>query len=198
MLKQRDIENFRNFLDSGTKNANIVKVMLIAIALGTLPFIAVGAAGIGNAVQIFKSKKYNHKQIGDGLRYLKNKRLVEYVNDKGGAVTLRITKKGESKLKIFSMEVLSVKKPKVWDNKWHLVMFDLPVKYKKIRDSLRLKLKQIGFIQFQKSVWVFPYPCTDEILFIADFYKIQKHIEVLTINEIPNDKKLRLQFKLEN
>jgi DNA-binding transcriptional regulator PaaX len=75
-------------------------------------------------------------------------------------------------------------------------MFDLPVKYSKTRNSLRFKLKQLGFIQFQKSVWIYPYPCLDEILFIVDYHKIGKYVEILEVSHLLREEKFIKSFKL--
>ena len=45
------------------------------------------------------------------------------------------------------------------------------------------QLKDLGFIQFQKSVWIYPYPCEEEILFVADFYGVRKHVEILQVDK---------------
>lgn len=200
MLNSRQIENFKRFLDSGTIKAEITQVVLITIAIGLVPIIATSGVAIGNGVKIFKvfnkRKVYKDTQIRNAVANLRRNKFIEHIYDRQGVSTVRITKKGESKLKSFSIDILEIKKPKKWDGKWRVVMFDLPIKYKKVRDSFRFKLKQIGFIQLQKSVWVYPYPCTDELLFIADYYKVEKYIEILIVEEILNDKKLLNIFSL--
>jgi DNA-binding transcriptional regulator PaaX len=100
------------------------------------------------------------------------------------------------KLKSFSIDLMRINKPKKWDGKWRVVMFDLPVRFSKARHFLRFKIKQLGFVQFQKSVWIYPYPCTDEILFIAEYYKVRKYIEMMTVLEISDEKTLKERFDL--
>ena len=63
-------------------------------------------------------------------------------------------------------------------------------------DKLRKKLKVLKFYQFQKSAWIFPYPCFDEILFIAKFFNAEKFVELLTVEEMIDDDKLLRQFQL--
>jgi len=41
---------------------------------------------------------------------------------------------------------------------------------------LRFHLKNLNFFQFQKSAWICPYPCEDEIIFIADFFGVGKYV----------------------
>jgi hypothetical protein len=44
---------------------------------------------------------------------------------------------------------IEIKNPKKWDGKWHLAMYDFPIRFKKARNAFRFKLKQLGFFQFQ-------------------------------------------------
>ena len=190
----------KEFINSGTPKANLTKIILCAISISAIPLIVVGAGAMGNAVQIFRqfntNKKYTNKKISDTFTYLRRNKLIEYVSDKNGITTVKITNKGNVKLKSYSIDFVKISNPKKWDGKWRMVMFDLPIRYSKARDSLRLKLKQLGFVQFQKSVWIYPYPCFDEILFIADYYKVGNYVEIMTVTDINNDIKFKKHFRL--
>ncbi len=195
MINTNDLENFKKFLQSGSSKAKVTQIILVSLAVGALPIIVGGALAMGNAVQLF-NKNYKRKQINNALAGLRRRKLIEYVSDKNGVTTVRITSKGKTRLKSFSMDLLSIDKQAKWDGKWRVVMFDLPIQYTKVREYLRLKLKQLGFIQLQKSVWVYPYPCTDELLFIADYYKVKNYVDILVVEELVNDEKLRKYFDL--
>ncbi len=190
----------KNFLDEDTLESKITKVILGVIAVASSLGVVFLAVGLGNAVQVFsmfkKSKKYSKFQIKSAMVNLHKRKLIEYISDKKGVITVRITTKGESVLRLFSIDLIKIQKPKQWDHKWRIVMFDLPIKYTKARDSLRLKLKQLGFVQFQKSVWIYPYPCFDEILFITDYYKIGKYVEVLEVLNLLHEEKFKKLFNL--
>jgi len=99
-------------------------------------------------------------------------------------------------LKSFSIDLIEIKKPKKWDGKWRLVMFDIPMRFTKGREALRYYLKKLNFFQFQKSAWIYPYPCEDEIIFVADFFGVEKCVEVLTTESILRDEKLKKHFHL--
>ncbi len=194
------LEKIKNFLDSGTTEAKITKVALAVIVLSASPGVVLIAASLGNVVKVFsmfkKSKKYSKTQIKSAMTNLRRQKFIEYVSDKNGVTVIKLTKKGKTKLKSFAIDLIQIKKPRYWDGKWRLVIFDLPIKYTKARNSLRFKLKQLGFIQFQKSVWIYPYPCLDEILFISDYYKIGRYVEVLEIYSFLNENKFKKSFKL--
>lgn len=194
------LERIKDFLDEDTTEAKITKVALGVVAVAGAVGVAFLAVGIGNAVQVFsmfkKSNKYSQEQIKSAMTNLYNHKLIEYVSSKNGVTTVRITTKGIVKLKSFAIDLIQIPKPKNWDGKWRLVMFDLPIRYNKARESLRFKLKRLGFLQFQKSVWIYPYPCTDEILFICDYYKVGKYVEILEVSHILRDQKLKKYFGL--
>ncbi len=199
-MKSIYIDKVKEFLDSDTTKAKITKVALGAIVVAGSVGIVFIAVGMGNAVQIFsmfkKTKKYSKAQVKNAITNLHRQKYIEYISGKNGITTVRLTIKGESYLKNFAVDTIKIKKPKNWDGKWHLVMFDLPIKYSKARNSLRFQLKKLGFVQFQKSVWIYPYPCLDEILFIIDYHKIGKYVEILEVSNILNENKLKKLFNL--
>jgi len=87
-----------------------------------------------------------------------------------------------------------INKPKSWDKKWRLVIFDIPETHRKHRVAFRNKLKQLGFIQFQKSVWIHPYECQNEISFLAEYLNISQYLTLITTS-IEDDKPLKKLFQ---
>ncbi len=193
-------EKIKDFLNSDTTEAKIATVALCVLAIASSPVLVLGASVMGNAVQCFKmfegSKKYSRKQIRSAVNSIKYQKLIEYIADKDGKTMIKITKKGETKLRAFTIDLIEIKKQKKWDGKWRLVMFDIPLRFTKGREALRYHLKDLNFFQFQKSAWVYPYPCEDEIIFIADFFGIGKYVEILTAESILRDEKLKKYFNL--
>jgi len=193
-------ERLKDFLNSDTTEAKIATVALCVLALASIPVLILGAGAMGNAVQCFKmfkgSKRYSNKQIRSAINSIRHQKLIEYVTDKNGTTRIKITKKGETRLRSFSIDLIEIKKPKKWDGKWKLVMFDIPMRFTKGREALRYHLKDLNFFQFQKSAWIYPYPCEDEIIFISDFFGVGKYVEVLTVEDILRDEKLKKYFCL--
>jgi len=201
MYKGRYIERLRNFLEGDTTKAKIATVLLCVIAISAVPIIAMGASAMGNAVQIFRSsknsKRYSGHQIKSAIQSIQRQKLIEYVRGRDGKTIIKITNKGKNKLRAFSIELVKIKKPKKWDGKWRLVMFDIPIRFTKGREALRYHLKDLNFFQFQKSAWIYPYPCEGEIIFISDFYGIGKYVEILTVESLLEDLKIKHYFKLQ-
>jgi len=65
------------------------------------------------------------------------------------------------------------------------------------REALRKKIKELGFYQFQGSVWFYPYPCEDELLAMAEFFKASEYIEIMTVERVLHEKELKKYFKLK-
>ena len=193
-------EKLKDFLNSDTTKAKIANVALCVLALASIPVLVLGASIMGNAVQVFKmfrgSKKYSKRQISSAINSIKRQKLIEYVADKNGKTVVKITQKGETRLRAFSIDLIKIKKPKEWDGKWRLAMFDIPMIFTKGREALRYHLKELNFFQFQKSAWIYPYPCEDEIIFIADFFGVGKYVEILTVENVLRDEKLKKYFHL--
>lgn len=86
--------------------------------------------------------------------------------EKNGEIYLRITRGGVEEIRRdYPMLALSNRK---WDRKWRIVIFDIAETAKVVRESLRLKLKELGFGMLQKSVWVSPH---DVIIDFREFIK---------------------------
>lgn len=91
---------------------------------------------------------------------------------------------------------MKIKTLKHWDKKWRIVSFDIPEKQKNAREALRKKLRDLDFYPLQKSMFVLPYPCQDEIDFIAEIFQIRKNITYFETTLISNEGKIRAYFNL--
>ena len=91
----------------------------------------------------------------------------------------------------------SQKNKQKWDGKWRVVIFDVWEKARKKRESLRYEIKNFGFIQLQRSVWIYPFPCADFIKLLKTNLEFGKNIRYLVVEELDNDEKLRKFFKVK-
>lgn len=100
----------------------------------------------------------NHNSFSRTIYRLKQAKLIKNYKD-GKEKYLELTPKGLEKVKHYSLDNIEIQAPKVWDRKWRIVIFDIPDDKKVARNILRDKLRQIGFILLQESVFVFPFEC---------------------------------------
>lgn len=92
---------------------------------------------------------------------------------------------------------LKLHTPKQWDGRWRFVLFDIPADKRKRRDAFRLRLKELGLVLYQNSVWIYPYPIEGTVQQIADFYKLSPCISFIIAEKISGEKRLRQQFQLK-
>ena len=85
---------------------------------------------------------------------------------------------------------------KEWDGKWRLVIFDIPEEIRKGRDALREKLRKLGFYELQKSVFVFPHECKDEVDFVIEFFGLREYVRYGVLESIDNNFHLKKVFNL--
>ena len=146
--------------------------------------------------RIFLKNKPSKKKFTYAFYYLKKRGLIE-MKKEGYDVSVALTKEGKKKAGKYQIDDLEIEKPKTWDKKWRLVIFDIPVSTRLIRDIFRRKLKEFGFYPLQKSVWIYPYPCRTEINLLREFLGLHKQqLQVLEVTKLENDEFLRKKFSL--
>ncbi len=141
-------------------------------------------------------EKLNRQAVERAINSLYSSHLIEEKDNKDGTTTLILSENGKQKVLRFNIDNLEIKKPARWDGKWRIVMFDIPEKLKRLRDSLRLHFQEIGLIELQKSVLVYPYPCSNEIEFILELYNARKHVRFVLAEKIDNELHLKNKFNL--
>ncbi len=86
---------------------------------------------------------------------------------------------------------------KDWDRKWRLIIFDIPKDLHKQRVYFRQKLLSLGFFQLQKSVYVFPYSCEEELGHICRKFKISHYVDLVLAESIGSrEKEVKKFFRL--
>ncbi len=181
------------------KAIQITKIILKIIAASGFISMALLAPNAIQVLDMFRDKKrsrYNPSHhIKSTLSRLKDQGLIEFQKRKGKTF-IRLTDKGEKKLLKYQLQEAFIPKPKKWDKKWRIVIFDIREDKRWIRDFLRKELVNLGFIKLQDSVWVHPYDCEEIIILLKAYLRRGKDVLYITAENIENDKWLKREFKL--
>lgn len=174
-----------------------------AIILGAIGLVGVLSLAIAvpNAIQIVKLLKYRDRRY-HSPKYMR--RVVEKMMKQGyivlkkrnGEEVLVLTEKGRYELSRFQLKQKSLEKPRKWDRKWRIVVFDIEEKRRSVRDRIRENIQEYGFIKLQQSVWVCPYECEELITFFKAECKVGKELLYIVANEIEGEDRLKRKFKL--
>ena len=180
----------------GKIQKKIVLVLLGGVALGM-------SGSPSRYYKTFKALKRDWERINQGsfnrsIRNLTKEKLVEEKILEDGSFKLMLTKKGKEEAKKLNLlgSTIKFKKPKKWDGKWRVVLFDILETDRIFRTILRRHLYDLNFIKLQHSVFVSPYPFEKSILELSALYSAERYIRVITALKIDNEKKLRKIFKI--
>lgn len=175
------------------------KVILFVVAGVALMSLTSIMPGVVYALQKFgvgkKLLKRQQYYINDSLERLIKKGFIDEVT-KNGSKHFRVTPLGRKALARFEFENLSKQKPKKWDGKYRVVIFDVKENIRFSRDDLRYMLLKFGFVRLQNSVWVYPYPCRGAVDLLKTHLEIRDEVVYMTVESIEDDEWLRKKFDL--
>lgn len=138
-----------------------------------------------------------NRRMSQAINRLRERGLVKRIEtDKG--IALRLTRNGAELATSLEKEekIFSTRKPKKWDYKWRIVIFDIWERRRSVRDRLRTLLQRNGFVKIQNSVWVYPYDSEELLVFLRTNLRLGKGILYIVADEIECDETLRKHFKL--
>jgi DNA-binding transcriptional regulator PaaX len=173
------------------------KIILAVIGLTGVIALATVAP---NCIQLLrflphqKSKKRYYIQTV--ITRLINHGLLKVESNHRGHKIVKLTEQGKSLLKKYKMEDLSINKPKKWDSKYRVIIFDIKEWKRGTRDELRSWFEKLGLIRLQNSVWVYPYECREIIALLKANYRIGNEVLYMEVTHIENDRWLKKAFNL--
>lgn len=189
------MRNKERKFDKGEFGAIILGVIGIA---GVLT-VALAAPNIIQVVKLFQKKKNRRYHSPKYIRTVVDKMIRQgYVilKKRNGEEVLSLTEKGKYALSKFQLKQKSLEKPKKWDRKWRIIVFDIEEKRRATRDRIRENIQEYGFVKLQQSVWVYPYECEELITFFKAECKIGKELLYIVANEIEGEDHLKKKFRL--
>lgn len=105
-----------------------------------------------------------------------SKKYWRYVKTSPSTYKITLTKLGKQIALRAQIRTFKLHPQPAWDGRWRIVMFDIPKKHNAGRDALRRKLVQIGMHLFQESIFVYPYPCSDEVQMWVEFFGLERNV----------------------
>lgn len=112
------------------------------------------------------------------IYYMRSKNYVDNNN--------KTTVKGERRLETVSFDKVLLNKN--WDGKWRVLVFDIPEYARKDRQRIRRLIKQIGFVQYQLSVWIHPMDCSQQVKELQNVYGSSSQIILMVVDDILGSK----------
>lgn len=146
----------------------------------------------------YEWKELDRKELNRSIRRIYESKLVHCISHKDGTIEMVLNREGKRVALRYSLETMKINNPVIWDKKWRVILFDVPEYKKRLRDALRFQLKQLGLVEFQKSVFVHPYECKNEIDIVIELYNARRYVRFLEATHIDSDLHLKKRFKIHD
>lgn len=140
-------------------------------------------------------KEIDDRALKDAIKSLYKSKLISQKNNRDGTTTFELSKEGKHVALTYDIDNMKIFKHS-WDRKWRIVTFDIPEKIKKVREALRYHLRNLGFKELHRSVFIFPYECKNEIEYIVEFYNARRFVRYIEANYVDNELDLKQKFNL--
>lgn len=139
---------------------------------------------------------FHRKTLFTSLHTLYQRGLVDIQEGLDGITTVTITDDGRR----IAERLTRIEIPRLaaseWDRKWRIIMFDIPEAKKKSREMLRYHLRRLGFAEFQRSAFIYPFHCSDTITALAEQLALEGHIVTITAESLSNEFQYKKIFGL--
>lgn len=181
----------------------------LPLSIAKIIFIILKEAGSITVQSFFHNSHAGRFGCWYGPKHYRNYQSTISRLNKNGFVTkkngvYKLTFKGEKEAFFSMLESYKLTgfmkhnpEPEKWDGKWRIIFFDIPEKKRRYRDELRSMLKIVGFKEFQKSIWIYPYPVPKFLKDILFEEGIKQYTRFITTNDIEYDKDLRRKFSIK-
>jgi len=175
--------------------------LLKSIVIGGVVLIAVtnpyfGIKAIEALQKDLERKKW--RQIKNSLYYLRSRGAIEAIQMPDGSFTVTATATGKKIAEKYDLENMRIERPDRWDGYWRILSFDIPANKKLARQTLLGKLKDLGFIMLQKSIWIHPFDCQKELAVISKAFEVEPYVNFIVAKELDKSYKVRKEFETKN
>lgn len=140
-------------------------------------------------------KKFNIWRLKQVLKRMHQQKLVEIVEQDEGYL-VKISNNGKKKLLKFNLGKMELGN-KSWDGKWRIIIYDILTGKKEQANLFRQTLKRLKFFQLQKSVYITPFKCYDEIEYLRQVCDVDREVLILTVSGLENEAAYKEYFGLE-
>ena len=168
----------------------------VSIIFPGLPIIAKTVVDIARDEETRKRQKewekFNLWRLRQLIKRMQDSKYVE-IKEENGIPIIKITQKGKNRLLSYDLEKLKLDETK-WDGKWRLIIYDVQKSKRANSETFRRALLRLNLLKLQKSVYLTPFKCEDEIEYLRLLFDIGKEVQILTVGSLENESAYRRYF----
>ncbi|OGG79963.1 hypothetical protein A3A39_01100 [Candidatus Kaiserbacteria bacterium RIFCSPLOWO2_01_FULL_54_13] len=191
----------RGFLFDDTPRG-ILEALLVAgsitVALSAAPVFVIALGALGYMLKA--EDKTRRKKLNQYGNYLKRRKYITLQQVSKNQVRISLTPSGEQRaLGARARRLLGtpVNRPRTWDFKWRLILFDIAAEERAKRNAFREFIRRIGAVMLQKSVWIHPFDCAEHIELLREYFSLsESELRLVVAERVGEDRLLRRHFNL--
>jgi DNA-binding transcriptional regulator PaaX len=166
------------------ERGELAKDLLRLVGAGIVAGVGVAAPNTLQLLDYLDPKgRTQRNKIWNSIRYLERHGDVEIRTEPDGKDYVYLTRQGKVRLDGDGIWELQLSKPRQWDRKWRLVLFDFPARVTR-RHEFRAKLEDFGFQMYQRSVFIYPHECREEVFAVAKWLELDDYIRYIVATDI--------------
>ncbi len=188
-------------MKESTKHLYGTVARTVLAVIGVSGILVVGAVA-PNLLQLARpllrqnhQKPITKKVMDQTLRRLIKRGIVQMVVGPHGW-RVALTKRGMEEWFSYACGKRALKRPRRWDKKWRLLIFDIPERRGFLRRKIRRLLLDFGFVRLQDSVWVYPFECQEVLELLRAHHGIRHDALYVRVEHLDKDHRLKEHFKL--
>lgn len=137
-------------------------------------------------------EKFNLWRLRQVIKRMQQSKLVE-IKEENGIPTIKITERGKQKLLRYKVDEMELDESN-WDGKWRLIIYDVSKTRRANSEMFRTMLNKLNFLKLQKSVYLTPFKCENEIEYLRIFFDIGTEVQILKVGSLENELAYRRYF----
>ncbi len=171
----------------------ILRFGAISLALGATmvaPNIMIGLKKPLDSLFQHLDKQEREREIRRTLYYMKERGYLAGEYEHG----LQLTDKARERLARIDAKLIATPQD-VWDGWWRIIIYDIPNELQSARHALQNELRRYGCYILQRSVYITPFPCIDDIQTLAARCGADKYVTHFEAKNLPNAAAMIRLFK---
>lgn len=193
--------NQKEKISPGVKD--ILELLGKGILLSSLFLFPGASLGIGAIYDIYDEArrkkefrewdKFNLPRLKFILKRLHRQKIIQIAQENNYSI-VKLTEKGNLRILKYKLEEMTIQKTQKWDGRWRMVLYDIKKFKRREQEAIRRILNRLKFLQLQKSVYLTPYQCEKEIIFLREYFGVGTEVLYVIVQKIENEKVYRSYF----
>lgn len=137
-------------------------------------------------------EKFNIWRLRQILKRMYESKYVE-IKEQNGIPVVKLAESGRSKLLKYDIEQMQLDESKL-DGYWRLIVYDVKTTKRQNSEAFRRTISKLKLLKLQKSVYLTPFKCEDEIEYLRQVFNIGNEVIILKVKNLENEEPYKKYF----